>query len=156
MKQTLLLTFIGLIMFSCNTTDNEMNTEKQILFGEIHPDLVIHTEFETAILIKGDKQGTDTDYSYADSVEIDLNFDGINDIGLNYYQTFYQPDCNSVEIDGCMPFGSAFCKLEILTNVEIACTSYQNKYQPERFTYGDIISKELNWVKNGEEFTLSA
>jgi len=156
-KKLLPFLFISIILLACNQEqeDNSVCKNSLLIAGEFDPGCFMHHEFDPPIKILGERVGTDNDFIYNDSVRIDLNFDGADDLQFRYYFEFFQPSCDCEGIDCCMPSGMAFCNVEKLVNIEIASTEFYG-IRPDRLEYGDTIDNQLLWIKEGTEYFASA
>jgi len=161
-----LLIFISLILFyscgkdsceECKEIESETSTCPNFILtaGESVHDSIIYIEYNPFIKIKGRKYGTDSDYYYKDSFEIDLNNDEIDDLLFRFYQKFVQPSCECEGIDCCTPWGESLCTVEILSNVELACTDYYG-LNPDRLQFGDTIDSRLTWINDNKKHLFDA
>jgi hypothetical protein len=152
MKRLLLLFGILILIISCENDQDDKNVniplqEFVLVAGESVNDSIVYKEFNPLILVKGYRHGTDSSYSYDDSIKLDIDFDSQNDIQFNYYMIFEQPSCDCEGIDCCMPWGYADCSIKTLGKIEIACTYYFEYLQPDRLVFGDSIDARLDWQK---------
>ncbi len=118
-----------------------------------------YNQFLPAKIVKGQRIGTEFDYSYKDSLAIDLDLDSNADIQFNYFMSFYQPqNCDTNIIDACMPSGQAFCNLKLLNSqLEIAIQDdYHFGKSPKVFNSSDTIDSYSNWSTDKKIYIISA
>ncbi|MBD3195857.1 MAG: hypothetical protein GF317_12420 [Candidatus Lokiarchaeota archaeon] len=163
MKKLLIL-FTLFLFCSCNKDSCEECNEIEhdtvcsdfiLTAGESVHDSINYLEYNPIIKIKGRRFGTDSNYYYQDSIKIDLNNDGNDDLHFKYYQKFVQPSCDCEGIDCCMPWGESLCTVEILSNLELACTDYYG-LNPDRLQYGDTIDSRLTWINDNTKHLFDA
>ena len=129
-----------------------------LVAGQIFHDSIRYFEFSPQIVIKGQRYGTDSNYYYNDSLEMDLNLDGINDLKFRYLEEFHQPSCSCEEIDCCMPSGQMRSTIKRLSDIEIAVIQ-DDIYQviiPARFAVGDTIKNHTIWDYSSYERLITA
>lgn len=141
-------------MISCekeNPIENQLlpNGTYTLIAGEVFNDSIFYHEFDPYITVKGRRMGVDTNYTYNDSVWIDLNNDSIDDIYFEYYRSHFQPSCDCEGIDCCMPSDDLYCIIRTKSNVEIAIEESYSFELPVKFSMGDTIDSRYTW-KNFE------
>ena len=147
---TLFFTFFFLLI-SCekdNPVENQNppNAVYTLIAGDVFNDSIIYHEFNPYITVKGKRIGVDTNFTYHDSLWIDLNNDSIDDIYFEYYRSHFQPSCDCEGIDCCMPSDELYCNVRSKSNIEIATEKVYSFDLPIRFSIGDSIDDRYNWM----------
>lgn len=168
MKSKILILFvISVLMINCNKEDknvivNQIDSTTKVkiptivIAGIIEGDSIYYKQFSPSIVIKGNMVGTINDYTYNDSLGLDLNRDSIIDIQFRYFMSFYQPtNCDTNVIDGCMPSGEAMCYIKSFSsNFEVAIDKLTG--YPHIYNSLDTISKYDNWQNVNKAIFFSA
>jgi hypothetical protein len=129
-----------------NDSDTTL-TNFVLVAGQTIHDSILYRAYNPSIIIKGQRVGTDSNYYYHDSLDVDLDSDGINDINFRYIEEFYQPSCNCDEIDCCMPSGYMISSIKRLSNIELAVI-HDELYDMtllDRLEFGDTIKNHTLW-----------
>lgn len=157
----LLIPFTIILFYSCDKDSCEVCKETVVYSnfvltaGEAVHDSIEYLEFNPIKRVKGCRYGTDSNYYYQDSLQIDLDNDGNYDLHFRFYQEFVQPSCDCEGIDCCMPWGESLCTVEILSNLELACTDYYG-LNPDRLQFGDTIDARLTWINDNTKLLFDA
>jgi hypothetical protein len=151
-KITFLLLFVSFVGCENGASENIPNENEKLqpdftlIAGDVLSDSINYFEFLPYIKVKGRRIGVDTNYTYNDSVSIDLDNDNRPDLHYKYYMRYLESCCNNPgTIDCCMPSVSIECQLKTELNVEIATKIFYNNRIPVVFHVGDTIDCKSDW-----------